>query len=74
MTLSRLEQETIITFNEAESFAEVYTHNGRLKTVSKSLQRLELTKWNTAAQIMAAYPIGCRKSGLEFRHQVSEKL
>ena len=31
MNLSRLEQETIITFNEAESFAEVYTHNGRLK-------------------------------------------
>ena len=31
MNLSRLEQETIITFNEAESFAEVFTHNGRLK-------------------------------------------
>ena len=31
MTLSRLEQETIITFNEAEGFAEVHTHNDRLK-------------------------------------------
>ena len=37
MTLSRLEQETIITFNEAESFAEVYTHNGRLKHRLKEL-------------------------------------
>ena len=31
MKLSKLEQETIITFNEAEDFAEVYTHNGRLR-------------------------------------------
>ena len=37
MTLSRLEQETIITFNEAESFAEMYTHNGRLKNRLKEL-------------------------------------
>lgn len=31
MNPSRLGQETIITFNEAESFAEVFTCNGRLK-------------------------------------------
>lgn len=31
MKLSKLEQETIITFNEVEDFAEVYTHNGRLR-------------------------------------------
>lgn len=31
MNLSRLEQETIITFNEEEAFAEVETYNKRLK-------------------------------------------
>ncbi|HIX13392.1 MAG TPA: hypothetical protein H9985_07275 [Candidatus Anaerofilum faecale] len=30
MSVSRLEQETIINFNEAESTATVYTHNGAL--------------------------------------------
>ena len=30
MRISRLEQETIINFNEAESTATVYTHNGAL--------------------------------------------
>ena len=31
MSISRLEQETIIGFNEAEATASVYTHNGALK-------------------------------------------
>ena len=31
MSLSRYEQETVITFNEAEPSATVYTYNGRLK-------------------------------------------
>ena len=30
MKISRLEQETIITFNEAEATATVYTHNAAL--------------------------------------------
>ena len=30
MELSRLEQETIILFNEAEPTAEIYTHNKKL--------------------------------------------
>lgn len=30
MTLTRLEQETIICFNEAEPTAEVFTYNGRM--------------------------------------------
>ena len=30
MRISRLEQETIINFNEAESTATVYTHNGAM--------------------------------------------
>lgn len=30
MSISRLEQETIINFNEAESMANIYTHNGAL--------------------------------------------
>ena len=29
--LSRIEQETVILFNEAESTATIETHNGRLK-------------------------------------------
>lgn len=31
MSISRLEQETIINFNEAEPTAIIYTHNGALK-------------------------------------------
>ena len=31
MSLSRYEQETVITFNEAEPSATVYTYNGKLK-------------------------------------------
>ena len=37
MKLSRLEKETIILFNEAEDYAEVYTFNGKLQ---KQLARL----------------------------------
>lgn len=36
MKLSRAEQETIITFNEADSTAEVFTYNGRMqRTLAK---------------------------------------
>lgn len=36
MKLSRTEQETIITFNEADSTAEVFTFNGRMqRTLAK---------------------------------------
>lgn len=31
MSISRLEQETIINFNESEPLATIYTHNGALK-------------------------------------------
>ena len=31
MSLTKIEQETIILFNEAEAEAEVYTHNAKLK-------------------------------------------
>lgn len=31
MNLTRYEQETIINFNEAETTASVYTHNGTLR-------------------------------------------
>lgn len=31
MSISRLEQETIINFNEAEPMDTIYTHNGALK-------------------------------------------
>ena len=37
MGLSRLEQETIILFNEAEPTAEIYTHNKKLR---EKLERL----------------------------------
>ena len=32
MKLSKIEQETIINFNEAERTASIYTHNAALKT------------------------------------------
>lgn len=31
MSISRIEQETVILFNEAEASASVYTYNGTLK-------------------------------------------
>ena len=31
MSLTKIEQETIILFNEGEADAEVYTHNAKLK-------------------------------------------
>lgn len=39
MYVSRLEQETIIGFNEAEPTASVYTHNGALKRKLEKLAR-----------------------------------
>lgn len=39
MELSRIEQETIILFNEAEDTASVYTHNKKLR---EKLERLSL--------------------------------
>lgn len=39
MSISRLEQETIIGFNEAEATASVYTHNGALKRKLEKLAR-----------------------------------
>ena len=41
MTISRLEQETIIGFNEAEATASVYTHNGALKRKLEKLAKEE---------------------------------
>ncbi|MEG1884343.1 MAG: hypothetical protein RR224_11600 [Clostridia bacterium] len=37
MKLTKIEQETIVLFSEAESTAEIYTHNTKLKS---KLQRL----------------------------------
>ena len=46
--LSRIEQEIIIMFNEAESTATIETHNGRLK---RKLDRLAAYRPNeTTAQ------------------------
>lgn len=39
MELSRLEQETIVLFNEAEATASVYTHNKKLR---EKLERMAL--------------------------------
>ena len=39
MALSRIEQETIISFNEAEPTASVYAHNGRLRRRLEQLER-----------------------------------
>lgn len=41
--LSRIEQETIILFNEAETTATIETHNGRLK---RKLDRLATERPN----------------------------
>jgi hypothetical protein len=41
--LSRIEQETVILFNEAETTATIETHNGRLK---RKLDRLAAERPN----------------------------
>lgn len=37
MELTKMEQETIVLFNEAESTAEIYTHNTKLKNKLRRL-------------------------------------
>jgi len=39
MLLSKLEQETIVNFNEAEATASVYTNNGRIRRRLEQLER-----------------------------------
>lgn len=54
MTTSRLEQETIIGFNEAEATASVYTHNGALK---RKLEKLAKER-PADVQLSRRYPEG----------------
>ena len=54
MTISRLEQETIIGFNEAEATASVYTHNGALK---RKLEKLAKER-PADVQLSRQYPEG----------------
>jgi len=56
-TISRLEQETIIIFNEAEDKAEVCTYNGRLKSrmVELSEQRPDSVMFKDNAGGAATY-------------------
>lgn len=54
MNISRLEQETIIGFNEAEATASVYTHNGALK---RKLEKLAKER-PADVQLSRRYPEG----------------
>lgn len=54
MSISRLEQETIIGFNEAEAAASVYTHNGALK---RKLEKLAKER-PADVQLSRRYPEG----------------
>ena len=54
MSTSRLEQETIIGFNEAEATASVYTHNGALK---RKLEKLAKER-PADVQLSRRYPEG----------------
>lgn len=54
MYVSRLEQETIIGFNEAEAAASVYTHNGALK---RKLEKLAKER-PADVQLSRRYPEG----------------
>lgn len=54
MYVSRLEQETIIGFNEAEATASVYTHNGALK---RKLEKLAKER-SADVQLSRRYPEG----------------
>ena len=54
MSTSRLEQETIIDFNEAEATASVYTRNGALK---RKLEKLAKER-PADVQLSRRYPEG----------------
>ena len=57
MKISRLEQETIITFNEAEATANIYTHNAAL------IRKLEALAGSRPDEVQRArsYPDGGRE-------------
>lgn len=86
MKLSKLEQETIITFNEAEDFAEVSTHNGRLKKrlVELAAARTDEVEYRGADHGSASYrvpkkwikinPVYTRNLSEEERQDVQERL
>ena len=86
MKLSKLEQETIITFNEAEDFVEVSTHNGRLKKrlVELAAARTDEVEYRGADHGSASYrvpkkwlkvnPLARRQMSEEERQAVRERL
>ncbi len=55
MKISRLEQETIINFNEAESTAAVYTHNGALVRKLEGMADQRLDEVNLKAARIARF-------------------
>ena len=55
MSISRLEQETIINFNEAEAIASICTHNGALK---RKLAALAKTRPAEVRRVCSSPPMG----------------
>ena len=69
MELSRLEQETIILFNEAEPTAEIYTHNKKLREKLERLSQKHPDKITLESDQPAPTP--CRKSLSSFRSRTA---
>jgi len=76
MSLTKIEQETIILFNEGEADAEVYTHNKNLKKrlenaarKNPKLYRLKVT--NAYGGVTYTFPKKYLK--IVFRDETSEK-
>ena len=76
MKLSKIEQETIILFNEAEAEAEVYTHNKSLKrrlenAAKKNPTLYHLKDKNAHGGVTYTFPKKYLK--IVFRDETSEK-
>lgn len=76
MRLSKVEQETIVLFNEGEADAEVYTHNARLKkkleTAAKKNPNLYRLKMKNAYGGVT-YTFPKKYLTMIFRDEISEE-
>lgn len=75
MSISKVEQETIILFNEAEKIASVYTYNGKLKRklgdmAEKFPDQVKLTKEEPYGGVTYEIP----KTLISIRQPTSDKV
>ena len=74
MNLTRYERETVITFNEADDFANVYTYNRPLiRKLKKLAQILPTVTVETQTEELGVYQIPKKLVGVRIPRQLSEE-